>query len=393
MSSAPAVTRVFGEETLHPFALDNAVIAIICKDSPQFFQNFVRDCGWEIISLSDHKKSNVRKILRGANALIGWATHDIGQIFTHLCAEAEIPNRPVLIAVGYEASSQVDNPDFFAYPDSQQIRQTLTSALKMHAGFLKSMQQASEQQIQLESYRQHESEQLPAVRELALFKEVIGSKLAHELRTPMLQVGSAINALVQADESPIPRATLINYALQAAHRLERVIQDITLHAEGLEVRVQPMVAVSPVDAALRTASRRVNTALSEERLQFNLKDSSYIVSGDWRGLGIALHHLMDNALKFSDENAPVLVSVYQSSGQVYYVVEDHGIGISKEAIEYICNPYYQVEFKDDRRYDGTGLGLALAKMILDKHNAPLVITSEPDIGSTFSFSLPLANLE
>ena len=67
--------------------------------------------------------------------------------------------------------------------------------------------------------------------------------------------------------------------------------------------------------------------------------------------------------------------------------------VLKEAIEYICNPYYQVEFKDDRRYDGTGLGLALAKMILDKHNAPLVITSEPDIGSTFSFSLPLANLE
>lgn len=393
MSSAPtAATYVFGEETLHPFTVDSAVTTIICENTPLFFQNFARACGWEIINLKTQKESSLIKLLRKANALVGWVTHDVGQIFDHLYHEAEIPYRPILIAVGYEVTTEVSDLDFFAFAESRQIRQTLISALNMRAGFLKMVKHANDQQSHLEIYRQRESEQIRTEQELTLFKDVIGSKVAHELKTPMLQVKGAVTELVHADESSASRSTLINYALQATSRLESIIQDITMHAEGLEVNPQPMVARSAVDAALKSSNRRIHTSLSEGRLQFDLEDSGYIVSGDWRSLAIALHNLIDNALKFSETDAPVLVSVYQNSERVHYVVEDHGIGISEEEIEFICDPYYQVEYEDNRRYEGAGLGLSLVKMILDKHGTELVITSIPNVGSTFSFSLPLADL-
>lgn len=208
----------------------------------------------------------------------------------------------------------------------------------------------------------------------------------------MLQVQGAVKELVHADESPIPRETLINYAMQATSRLAGIIKDITMYAEGLEVNLQPMIARNAVDAALNSSNRRIHTALSEGRLQFNLDDSGYIVSGDWRSLAIVLNNLMDNAIKFSASDAPILVSVYQKHGQVYYMIEDHGIGISEEDQEFICDAYYQVEYADNRRFEGAGLGLALVKTILDKHGAELVIQSTLDVGSTFSFSLPLADL-
>lgn len=393
MSSAPtAATYVFGEETLHPFTVDSAVTAIICENSPLFFQEFARACDWEIINLKAQKPPVIVKMLRKANALVGWATRDIGQIFDVLYSEIEIPFRPVLIAVGYEISPEVSNLDFFAFADSRQVRQTLITALAMRASFLKTVLHANEQQKQLDDFRQREAGQLRTAQELTLFKDVIGSKVAHELKTPMLQVKGAVTELVHADESSTSRTTLINYAIQATNRLENIIQDITMHAEGLEVNQQPMVARSAVDAALRTSNRRINAALSEGRLQFNLEDSGYIVSGDWRSLAIALNNLMDNALKFSDSDASVLVSVYQMNNRVHYIVEDHGIGISEEEKEYICDPYYQVEYADNRRYEGAGLGLALVKMILDKHDAELIIQTNLNVGSTFSFSLPLADL-
>ncbi len=393
MSSAPtAATYVFGEETLHPFTVESAVTAVICENSPQFFQEFARACGWEIINLKAQKPPTIVKMLRKANALVGWVTRDIGQLFDVLYTETDIPYRPVLIAVGYEVNPEVSNLDFFAFAESRQLRQTLISALTMRASFLKTVLHASEQQKQLDDFRQREAEQFRTAQELALFKDVIGSKVAHELKTPMLQVKGAVNELVHADESSASRTTLINYAIQATNRLEGIIQDITLHAEGLEVNQQPMVARSAVDAAVRTSNRRINTAISEGRLQFNLEDSGYIVSGDWRSLAIALNNLMDNALKFSDPNAPVLVNVYQMNNRVHYLVEDHGIGISEEEKEYICHPYYQVESADNRRYEGAGLGLALVKMILDQHDTELVIQTDLNVGSAFSFSIPLASL-
>ncbi len=393
MSSAPtAATYVFGEATLHPFTVGSAVYVVTCENTPLFFLNFARACGWEVINLKTQKPAAVNKLLRAANALIGWATHDISQIFNILYAEAEIPYRPVLIAVGYEAAPENANIDFFAYPESRQIRQVLTSALNMRANFLKTIIHANDQHMQLEAYRQREAELIRTEQELTLFKDVIGSKVAHELGTPMLQVQGAVKELVHADESPIPRETLINYAMQATSRLAGIIKDITMYAEGLEVNLQPMIARNAVDAALNSSNRRIHTALSEGRLQFNLDDSGYIVSGDWRSLAIVLNNLMDNAIKFSASDAPILVSVYQKHGQVYYMIEDHGIGISEEDQEFICDAYYQVEYADNRRFEGAGLGLALVKTILDKHGAELVIQSTLDVGSTFSFSLPLADL-
>ena len=111
---------------------------------------------------------------------------------------------------------------------------------------------------------------------------------------------------------------------------------------------------------------------------------------DKQGLTTVLQLLIDNALKFSKDE--ILVWAEQIDGQLLISVEDYGIGIEEEQLETIFDTFYQVDGSPTRRYGGSGIGLAIVRLILEHHDTQIEVDSRVNEGSVFSFKLSLVKL-
>jgi len=115
------------------------------------------------------------------------------------------------------------------------------------------------------------------------------------------------------------------------------------------------------------------------------------VNADEEKIGWVLMPLMDNAIKFTPESCQITITADVNNDAVIISVADTGIGIPKDRISEVLEPFHQLDGSITRKYAGTGLGLTMAYRILDAHGSSLEIESTVGKGSRFSFSLPIAD--
>jgi len=104
-----------------------------------------------------------------------------------------------------------------------------------------------------------------------------------------------------------------------------------------------------------------------------------------------LVNLLDNAYKYSHDDKHIDFRVYNEDGSVCFSVSDKGIGLSQRAIKKIFKRFYQVDSSLSRHAEGCGLGLSIAKFIVDAHKGSISVESIPGKGSTFTVKLPKSN--
>jgi signal transduction histidine kinase len=124
-----------------------------------------------------------------------------------------------------------------------------------------------------------------------------------------------------------------------------------------------------------------------QKLNTELPDSLPIIHGDGQRLEQVLLNLMTNAAKFTPEEGHILIKVRKEDARLIIDVQDDGIGIAQEELTRLFKPYSRLS-SDRQRHPGLGLGLALAKQVVELHGGKIWVDSEPGKGSTFSFSLP-----
>lgn len=220
--------------------------------------------------------------------------------------------------------------------------------------------------------------------ETELLKTMIVKTVSHELRTPLLQVKSAIALLADGEQD---RERLLGYATEATARLENVVHNITRLAESLDTRLEPVVPIDAVNYALRHLRRSWDIREKADRIHADVSPHLLPVLADRQALGVALQLLLDNALKFSNDT--VVLSVLPLDNQrIEFRVSDQGIGIPSEALERIFEPFYQIDHAATRRFGGSGVGLAIVRLILEHHGVKIQVNSHPGKGSSFAFSLP-----
>ena len=100
-------------------------------------------------------------------------------------------------------------------------------------------------------------------------------------------------------------------------------------------------------------------------------------------------NLVNNAIKFTPEKGTIIVRAKREPEKIAVSVIDTGIGIKKEDLNKLFNEFYRVDNEINQNVKGTGLGLALAKKIIEAHRGTMSVTSEPQKGSTFYFTLPI----
>ncbi len=233
-------------------------------------------------------------------------------------------------------------------------------------------------------------------REIEALKADIIANVSHELGTPLLQVKSALSMLAEelnAEGTPT-QSRLSNMAVQAVGRLEEAIDNIRQLARTHDIRLEPVALNEAVNLALHYLRRRWASRKAVSRITNRVPQSLPPVLADKRAVGRLLQLLLDNALKFSDDDREVLIlAAPLDAHHIWVGVQDFGIGIPQDLHRRIFEPFFQVDGSATRRYGGTGSGLALARLLAQGLNTTINVKSAPGEGSTFSFVLPIAPQE
>ncbi|SRR5579883_90186 len=229
-----------------------------------------------------------------------------------------------------------------------------------------------------------------ALREANRQKDEFIAVLSHELRNPMAAISNAVAILDRfaADAEPARRAGAI-IQRQLAH-LSRITDDLLDTGRLIAGRIN--LARVPVDLA-EVVRRSFETFELGGRIAAHpvqLTTAPAWVNADPDRLAQIVDNLLDNALKFSPDDAPITLAVAAADGRAILTVTDRGIGIAAEFLPQLFQPFAQAKPAFSGRPSGLGLGLALVKQLVEMHGGAVSVAADgPDRGATFVVTLPL----
>ena len=229
---------------------------------------------------------------------------------------------------------------------------------------------------------------IEAARESDRLRSVLLDSVTHEFRTPLTAIkASAETLLSDAELDQSQRKDLLTVINEESDRLNRLIGEAAevaqLDSHQLQLRLEPHHIREAVEAAI-TQSK---AALQNHTVQTNIPDNLPSVRMDVDRITEVLVHLLDNAGKYSAAGTPIHITVELREGEVVTSVADHGPGIDDMEQEMIFEKFYRGR-NQRMTIQGTGMGLAIARAIVELHGGKIGVTSQIGRGSLFYFSLP-----
>jgi signal transduction histidine kinase len=234
------------------------------------------------------------------------------------------------------------------------------------------------------------------LKELDRMKSDLLANVSHELRTPLTSIKGYAEYILEGKLGPVSGKQ--EKALGVVQRnLERLSKLINALLDYSFMDADQMVLhIKPFD--LKTLSKQIVATLASElekrAINFNVEipDDLPLVMGDKDKLYLVLENLTINAIKFTEISGSITITAhsYENNGRpnVELKVIDTGIGIPKSELDRIFDRFYQVDATSKRKYGGMGLGLAIARSIVEAHHGMITAESEVGKGTTFTISLP-----
>ncbi len=215
--------------------------------------------------------------------------------------------------------------------------------------------------------------------------------VTHELKTPLASMRVLVDTLIDGNYHDPQQATeYLQLVSKENERLSRLIDNfLTFSRMERNKQAFQMRRVSPILIA-RTAAEAVKTKFDRAGCSFEMEIGENLpdVKADPDAMVTVLVNLLDNACKYSYDEKRISLRVYGEDDSVYWAVTDNGVGIPRRAARRIFKRFYQVDRSLSRRAEGCGLGLSIAKFIIDAHSGSIRVESKPGQGSTFTLRLP-----
>jgi len=232
-----------------------------------------------------------------------------------------------------------------------------------------------------------------ALRHSEQVKDEFLSVVGHELRTPLTSIHGSLGLLAGGvlGELPEDAANMVAVALLNTERLGRLVNDIL----DIERMATGSLVLEPaaVDASelVEQSIQVVQATAGAAGVTLRSDTAALTVRADADRIVQALVNLLGNAVKFSPRSGVVTLTVSRCDGGALFSVHDSGRGIPADRLEAIFERFRQVDASDAREKGGTGLGLPIARGIVQQHNGRMWAESRVGEGSTLYFTLPLAS--
>jgi PAS domain S-box-containing protein len=239
---------------------------------------------------------------------------------------------------------------------------------------------ARAQELRLEDYR-HDLER--SNEELERFAYVA----SHDLQEPLRMVASHVQLLAGDLEGTLgpEQEESMAFAVDGAKRMQQLINDLLTYSR-VGRRGKPFVP-SPMDEVLRTALQNLEVAVREQDATVTSTDLP-VLNGDGGQLIQLLQNLIANGIKFHGDEPPrVHVSAERTDGAWTFTVQDNGIGVPEEHVDRVFQIFQRLHSRSE--YEGTGIGLAVCRRIVERHGGRIWVEPAQPHGSRFRFTIPV----
>lgn len=254
----------------------------------------------------------------------------------------------------------------------------------------RSFQEMAEQ-VRAES--EAKEELIGRLKELDRLKTSIIDTVSHELRTPITIIRGTAELMGAGPEPHDSRVVssserIVQSADQLAYMVDELLEMSQIQAGVAAVSRTP----TDINEVVREAVRLEDGAAKRQDVSIALAFDTALgmLPADRPKMRILVRNLVSNAVKFSNRGGEVTVATGRDESRFFVRVRDEGIGISKEALESIFDPFFQVDGSTTRAYGGAGVGLAIARNLASMHGGELTVESKPGAGSTFTAWIPAA---
>lgn len=256
------------------------------------------------------------------------------------------------------------------------------------------LQEANQQLEQRVRDRTSELQQaLEKLSEVNQLKANIVANISHELRTPLTHLKGYLELLMAGDLGPLTeqQKNALSIMVRSSERLGRLIEDLILFSlserERLQLRLAPFDLHSLLSGAMNNSMQKAKER--KIHLVLDCKEGLPKVEGDEDKISWVIMQFLDNAIKFTQPGGMVTMHANHEGRLIVVSIQDTGIGIPATRTEEIFDSFHQLDGSTTRKAGGTGLGLALAKKIVEAHGSVIRVNSEVGKGSCFAFTLKI----
>ena len=219
---------------------------------------------------------------------------------------------------------------------------------------------------------------------------------AHELRTPIAVLRTKLDVFKKKKREQREYDELISTMETYIDRLSSIITDLLEFAETSELgEVEDVfldsVVKTVVDDLESVAQNNMVNVQIEEQSMAQSEAQNLIVKGNTNLLYRALYNLVENAIRYNNEEGSVNITLETRGQEGVITIADTGVGIAPEQRELVFEPFYRVNKSRSREFGGAGIGLSLVKTILKRHGASITVSENNPQGSVFTIRIPLVD--
>jgi two-component system phosphate regulon sensor histidine kinase PhoR len=220
-------------------------------------------------------------------------------------------------------------------------------------------------------------------------RELIGN-ISHEFRTPLAGIKAMVDTL--RDGAVDEKETATDFLVRIDDEVERLTQIVSELSELSRIEtgtVELKLDQVNLNMLIEDIIAQLFPQIERQQLSINRKLASNLpsIEADKTRIRLTIINLIHNAIKFTEPEGEISINTRNDENSITVDISDTGIGISKNDLPHVFERFYKVDRA--RTGGGTGMGLAIAKHVIEAHGGSITVHSEEGKGSTFSFSLPI----
>ncbi len=240
-------------------------------------------------------------------------------------------------------------------------------------------------------WAQEQQAEINTLKEMETYRRQYLGNVSHELKTPIFNIQGFIHTLMEGGiYDPAINMTYLKRAAKNVERLNTIVEDLEsinklesgqLLMDFQAVNLKDLVEEVFDDLEIKAKKRGITLMYKEGA------DQNFKVLADREGIRQVLTNLIENSIKYGNENGKTKVGFYDMDSRILIEIADSGIGIAPEHLNHVFDRFYRVDKSRSRDIGGSGLGLSIAKHIIEAHKQTVNVRSSKNMGSTFGFTL------
>lgn len=216
------------------------------------------------------------------------------------------------------------------------------------------------------------------------------ANVSHDFRSPLTSIKGYLEAMVDGTIPPEMHEKYLKIVLNETERLTKLTNSLltlnNLNTKGMLLDITDF----DINKVIKNTTATFEGTCKAKKIRFKLvlTGKTMFVTADMGKIQQVLYNLIDNAIKFSENNSAIKVETTEKNETVFVSVKDSGIGIPKDSLKLIFDRFYKTDLSRGKDKKGTGLGLAITKEIINAHHENINVISTVGVGTEFIFTLP-----